>query len=52
MLHLSRKKDECGTRHIVKMFEGGTDAASNLQMYHHNCRRNYYAEIDVVWPGV
>jgi len=40
------------TRHIVKMFEGGTDAASNLQMYHHNCRRNYYADIDVVWPGV
>jgi RNA-directed DNA polymerase len=40
------------TRHIVKMFEGGTAAASNLQIYHHNCRRNYYADIDVVLSGV
>ncbi len=27
-------------RHIVKLTGGGTDAASNLQMYHLNCRRN------------
>jgi RNA-directed DNA polymerase len=49
---LITKDTPWSTRHIVKMFEGGTDAASNLQMYHHNCRRNYYADIDVVWPGV
>ena len=29
------------TRHIVKRTEGGTDAASNLRMYHLNCRRSY-----------
>lgn len=27
-------------RHIVKRTDGGTDAASNLQMHHLNCRRN------------
>ncbi len=32
-------------RHIVKPTQGGSDAASNLQMHHLNCRRNqYYAE--------
>jgi RNA-directed DNA polymerase len=29
-------------RHIVKKTEGGTDAASNLQMHHFNCHRNQY----------
>jgi RNA-directed DNA polymerase len=28
-------------RHIVKRADGGTDAASNLKMYHLNCCRNY-----------
>ena len=28
------------TRHIVKSAEGGSDAASNLQMHHLNCRRS------------
>jgi len=36
-------------RHIVKKAEGGSDAASNLQLYHFNCRRNqYYAGNAVV----
>jgi RNA-directed DNA polymerase len=36
-------------RHIVRKPDGGTDAASNLQMYHLNCRRNNsHAESDVV----
>jgi RNA-directed DNA polymerase len=26
--------------HIVKQTDGGTDAASNLQVHHLNCRRN------------
>jgi RNA-directed DNA polymerase len=30
-----------GVRHIVKRAEGGSDAASNLQMHHLNCRRTY-----------
>ena len=29
-------------RYIVKKAEGGSDAASNLQLYHFNCRRNQY----------
>ena len=29
-------------RHIVKKTEGGTDAASNLQMHHFNCHRDQY----------
>jgi RNA-directed DNA polymerase len=29
-----------GTRHIVKRTEGGSDAASNLELHHLNCRRN------------
>jgi RNA-directed DNA polymerase len=28
--------------HIVKQADGGTDAASNLQVHHLNCRRNPY----------
>ncbi len=36
-------------RHIVKKTQGGSDAASNLQMHHLNCRRNqYYADNAVV----
>jgi RNA-directed DNA polymerase len=36
-------------RHIVRKPDGGTDAASNLQMYHLNCRRhNFHAQNDVV----
>ncbi len=36
-------------RHIVKKAEGGSDAASNLQLHHFNCRRSqYYAENAVV----
>jgi len=36
-------------RLIVKKSEGGSDAASNLQLYHFNCRRNqYYAGNAVV----
>ena len=32
-------------RHIVRKTEGGSDAASNLQMHHSNCHRNQsYAE--------
>ncbi|MBK7024122.1 MAG: HNH endonuclease [Sulfuritalea sp.] len=29
-----------GVRHIVKRTDGGSDAASNLQMQHLSCRRN------------
>ena len=29
-------------RHIVRRAEGGSDAASNLQMHHLNCHRNSY----------
>lgn len=36
------KSTPWATRHIVKRTEGGSDAASNLQMYHLNCRRNHY----------
>ena len=35
-------------RHAVKRSEGGTDAACNLHMHHLNCRRNQYAENEVV----
>jgi len=36
-------------RHIVRKTDGGTDAASNLQMYHLNCRRHSsHAQSDVV----
>jgi RNA-directed DNA polymerase len=43
------KSTPWGTRHIVKKQEGGSDAASNLQMYHLNCRRtHYYAANEVV----
>ena len=36
-------------RHIVKRAEGGSDAASNLQLHHLNCHRNsYYAKNYVV----
>ena len=36
-------------RRIVTKADGGTDAASNLQMHHLYCRRNHsYAETDVV----
>ncbi len=34
------KNTPWSVRHIVKKPEGGTDAASNLQMHHLNCRRN------------
>ncbi len=30
-----------GARHIVKMREGGTDAASNLTLHHLNCSRHH-----------
>jgi RNA-directed DNA polymerase len=35
-------------RHIVKRPDGGTDAASNLQMHHLNCHRQQQAEKEVV----
>lgn len=35
-------------RHIVKRPDGGTDAASNLQMHHLNCHRRQQAEKEVV----
>ena len=35
-------------RHIVKRADGGTDAASNLQMHHLNCHRRQHAEKEVV----
>jgi RNA-directed DNA polymerase len=35
-------------RHIVERPDGGTDAASNLQMYHLNCHRQQHAEKEVV----
>jgi RNA-directed DNA polymerase len=35
-------------RHIVKRTEGGTDAASNLQMHHLNCHMRQRAEKEVV----
>jgi len=31
-----------GARHMVSPAEGGSDAASNLQMHHLNCHRNSY----------
>lgn len=35
-------------RHTVKPVEGGSDAASNLQMHHLNCHRHQHAEKEVV----
>jgi RNA-directed DNA polymerase len=43
------KSTPWGTRHIVKRAEGGSDAGSNLQMHHLNCRRSaQYAANQVV----
>ena len=37
-----------GVRHIVKQRDGGTDAASNLQMHHLNCHRTHYYAANAV----
>ena len=43
------KSTPWAARHIVKRAEGGSDAASNLQMHHLNCRRSaQYAANQVV----
>lgn len=43
------KRTPWDARHIVKRAEGGSDAASNLQLHHLNCHRNsYYAKNYVV----
>ena len=43
------KSTPWAVRHIVRSTEGGSDAASNLQMHHLNCRSNqYHAENTVV----
>jgi RNA-directed DNA polymerase len=43
------KSTPWGVRHIVKKAEGGSDAASNLQMHHLDCHKyRYYAEYAVV----
>ncbi|NMY12154.1 group II intron reverse transcriptase/maturase [Pseudomonas veronii] len=43
------KRTPWDIRHMVKRTDGGSDAASNLQMYHLNCQRNQkYAEYEAV----
>ncbi|WP_028623318.1 MULTISPECIES: group II intron reverse transcriptase/maturase [unclassified Pseudomonas] len=43
------KRTPWDIRHMVKRTDGGSDAASNLQMYHLSCRRNQkYAEYEAV----
>ena len=46
--HPITKSTPWAFRHIVKRSDGGTDAASNLQMHHLNCSRKQYAEKEVV----
>jgi RNA-directed DNA polymerase len=47
------KSTPWAARYIVTRAAGGSDAASNLCLHHHNCHRHsHYAETSVVSPGV